>query len=110
MATATVDTAALATLINQCFAKVLNGTYSASDQNRFLIEGKRLRGQLMNLLSAQFDAAVPQLATVNASLAKLNTKLSDDATVLANTAKTLNDIDTLVGNLDGLLKLAAGFV
>ena len=108
--TAPVDTATLTTVINQCFANAMDGRFSPADQNSFLIEGKRLRGQLLNLLSAQFDAGSAKLTAANASLAKVNTDLTNSATVLANTAATLNDVATLVSNLDNLLTTATSFV
>jgi hypothetical protein len=108
--TAPVDTATLTKVINQCFANAMDGRFSPADQNSFLIEGKRLRGQLLNLLSAQFDAGSAQLAAANTNLGKANTDLSNSATVLANTAATLNDIATLVTNLDNLLTTAKSFV
>jgi hypothetical protein len=107
---ATVDTATLATVINQCFSYATDGRVSAQDQNSFLVEGKRLRGQLLNLLSAQFAAGSAQLAAANASLTAVNAGLTQSATVLANTAQTLNSISTLVGSLDQLLSIATSFV
>ena len=109
-ATAPVDTATLTTVINQCFANAIDGRFSPADQNTFLIEGKRLRGQLLNLLSAQFDAGSAQLVAANNKLTTVNTELSNSASVLANTAGTLNDIASLVSNLDSLLTTAISFV
>jgi hypothetical protein len=110
MATAPVDTATLTTIINQCFAFSMNTQLSVQDRNGFLIEGKRLRGQLLNLLSAQFDAASQQLAAANQSLNRINTSLAQSATALANTAQTLNNIASLVSTLDKLLSIATSFV
>jgi hypothetical protein len=110
MATAPVDTSTLATVINQCFSYATDARFNAPDQKSFLIEGKRLRGQLLNLLSAQFDAGSAALVTANNSLSAVNTQLTNSATVLANTAQTLNSIATLVGTLDKLLSVAASFV
>ena len=107
---ATLDTATLSTIVNQCFANSTNSQFSSQDRNNFLVEGKRLRGQLLNLLSAQFNAGTPALTAANNALAKVNGDLSNNATVLANTAQTLNDISSLVSNLDKLLPLAASFV
>lgn len=110
MATAPVDTATLTTIINQCFSYATDARVSPADQNTFLIEGKRLRGQLLNLLSAQFDSTTTQFAAATNSLTAVNTALSKSATVLANTAQTLNNITTLIGNLDKLLAVATSFV
>lgn len=107
---ATVDTPTLTSIVNQCFANSMDNQFSPADRNNFLVEGKRLRGQLLNLLSAQFNAGTPGLTAANTSLKTVNNDLSNSAAVLANTAKTLNDISSLVGNLDKLLPLAASFV
>jgi hypothetical protein len=110
MATATVDTATLTMVINQCFSYAMDARLSPQDQNSFLVEGKRLRGQLLNLLSAQFDSGSPQLASANSKLTAVNTSLSQNANVLANSAQTLNNIANLVSTLDKLLSIATSFV
>lgn len=107
---ATVDTATLTTIINQCFANSMDGRFSSSDRAQFLVQGKRLRGQLVNLLSAQFTAGTPELTAANTSLQQVNSDLSNSANALANTATTLNDVASLVSNLDKLLPLATSFV
>jgi hypothetical protein len=110
MATTPIDTTTLTMIINQCFSFAMDARVSPADQNSFLIEGKRLRGQLINLLSAQFDDTTAQFAAATASLTKVNTALSNSATALANVAATLNGITTLIGNLDKLLTVATSFV
>jgi hypothetical protein len=110
MATAPIDTVTLTSIINQCFSFATDARVSPTNQQAFLIEGKRLRGQLLNLLSAQFDAATPTFATATTALSDVNEMLSNDATALANTAATLNGIATLVSNLDKLLAVATSFV
>jgi hypothetical protein len=110
MATTQIDTTTLTTIINQCFSFATDAQFSPADQNSFLIEGKRLRGQLLNLLSAQFDNTTAQFAAATASLTAVNTALSNAATALANAAATLNTITTLIGNLDQLLTVATKFV
>lgn len=110
MGTATVDTETLTTIINQCFSYATNTQLSAQDRNSFMVEGKRLRGQLMNLLSAKFDAGCQELAAANENLTKVNATLAQSATVLANTAQTLSSIASLVGTLDKLLSIATSFV
>jgi len=110
MANARIDTVTLTGIINQCFGFATDGRVSPSDQQTFLIEGKRLRGLLLNLLSAQFDDGTAAFATASAALSTVNKKLSKDATALANVAATLDGIATLVGNLDKLLSIATSFV
>jgi hypothetical protein len=110
MANAPIDTVTLTTIINQCFAFATDGRVSLSDQQSFLIEGKRLRGLLLNLLSAQFDDTTANFTTASNALSSVNAKLSNAATALANTAATLNGIAALVNNLDKLLGVAASFL
>lgn len=110
MATTPVDTVTLTTIINQCFSNATDARFSVKDQNAFLIDGKRLRGQLLNLLSAQFDNTTAQFAAATESLAQVNDALSNSVDALENTAATLNDIATLIGNLDQLLTIATSFV
>jgi hypothetical protein len=110
MATAPIDTTTLTAIINQCFSYATDARVSASDQNTFLIEGKRLRGQLLNLLSAQFDSTSTQFTAATTSLNAVNTSLSQSATALSNTASTLNSVASLVSNLDKLLAVATSFV
>jgi hypothetical protein len=110
MANVPVDTVTLTTIINECFSYATDLQLTPADQNGFLIAGKRLRGQLLNLLSAQFDNTSTQFAAAAKSLTAVNTTLATDATALANTATTLKNIGTLVSNLDKLLTVATSFV
>src|SRR5438105_1036312 len=98
-----VDTTTLSGIIDQCFAFSSDGRLSDDQQGAILADGKRLRGLLLNLLSAQFDDGTPAVLAANKQLTALNNELSDSATALANTAQTLNNIASLVGNLDKLL-------
>jgi geranylgeranyl pyrophosphate synthase len=105
-----VDTKTLTDIINQCFDFSMDGRFSQAQRNIFLAEGKRLRGLLINLLSAQFDDGNRPLLDSNDQLSKVNAKLSDSTAALANVAQTLSDVATLVGNLDKLLNVAASFL
>ena len=105
-----VDTTTLTDIINQCFAYSSDGRLSAAQQGIILADGKRLRGLLLNLLSAQFNDGTQAVLAANSQLATVNTELTNSAAALANTAQTLNDVVSLVGNLDKLLNLAASFI
>jgi hypothetical protein len=105
-----VDTSTLTDVINQCFDYSMDGRFDLNQQSAFLAEGKRLRGLLLNLLSAQFDDATPAVLKANKQLDAVNTSLSDATAVLAKTVQTLNEIAALVGNLDKLLNVAASFI
>jgi len=101
---ATVDTSTLTSIINQCFANSMDQQFSDAVRNNFLLEGKRLRGDLINLLSAQFDEGTPALTAANAVLKTVNDDLSQSATKLGNTAQTLSDIASSEQNLDKLCR------
>jgi hypothetical protein len=104
------DTTTLAAIVDQCFDYSMDGRFSLKQQNVFLTDGKRLRGSLLNLLSARFDDGTQALLDANEQLTKINARLEDSAVVLAHVAQTLNDIATLVGNLDKLLNVATSFL
>ena len=110
MGAATLDTVKLTGIIKRCFANAIDDRFSDVDQNRFMLEGKRLRGQLLTLLSAQFDAGSAPLQAANAALSAVNDKLEDDAAVLDNVTDVLTQISTLVTSLDNLLTAAIGFL
>jgi hypothetical protein len=105
-----VDTTTLADIINQCFAYSSDGQLSDDQQGMLLADGKRLRGLLLNLLSAQFDDGTQAVSDANNKLTAVNMKLANSAEALANTAQTLNDVASLVGNLDKLLNVATSFI
>ena len=105
-----VDTTALANIINQCFDYSSDGRIPSSEQTAFLADGKRLRGLLLNLLSAQFDDGTQAVLDTNKQLAAVNRQLGDAAASLAQSAQTLNTLANLVGNLDKLLNVAANFL
>lgn len=105
-----VDTTTLANIINQCFDYSSDGRIPSSEQAAFLADGKRLRGLLLNLLSAQFDDGTQVVLDTNKQLAAVNRQLGDAAASLAQSAQTLNTLANLVGNLDKLLNVAANFL
>lgn len=105
-----VDTTTLASVVTQCFSLATDGRVPADQQTAFLADGKRLRGLLMNLLSAQFDDGTQPVLDANQKLTQVNTELQNAQAVLANIAQTLNNIATVVGALDKLLNSAAAFV
>lgn len=105
-----VDTTTLTEIIDQCFDLSMDERFTDVQQKKFLAEGKRLRGLLLNLLTAQFDKGTQTLIDANNQLDAVNTALSDSVAVLANAADTLNQVATLVGNIDKLLNVATNFI
>jgi hypothetical protein len=75
-----------------------------------LADGKRLRGLLLSLLSAQFNDGTQAVLDANGQLKTLNTELANSADALKNAAQTRNDVANLVGNLDKLLNVATKFI
>ena len=105
-----VDTTTLTDSITQYFDHATDGRFSTSERAAFLTEGKRLRGLLLNLLSAQFNNGTQQVLDANAELKAVNTELKAAAANIAKTASTLNNVAHLVGTLDGLLGGAVSFI
>jgi geranylgeranyl pyrophosphate synthase len=105
-----VDTTTLSDSVTQCFDNATDGRFSTSERAAFLTEGKRLRGLLLNLLSAQFNNGTQQVVDANAELKAVNTELKAAAANIAKTASTLNNVAHLVGTLDGLLGVAVSFI
>jgi hypothetical protein len=105
-----VDTTALAEVVGQCFEHSTDGRFTPEERARFLVEGKRLRGLLMNLLSAQFIEGTEAVASANAAVRNVNADLKVSADRLAGIATTLNNVARLVGTFDRLLNVAVSFV
>ena len=103
------DNATLTRLIEQCFDYSMDGRFSPAQQTDFLALGKRLRGCLVNLLSATFQDGTPQVVAANRAIAASNKALNAAVQTLGKTGQVLKDLEQLIGALDGLLKLAARF-
>lgn len=106
----TVDTMTLTSVINRCFEFSTDGGLSDQRRTEFLVHGKRLRGHLMNLLSAQFDEDTDVVVDANKKLKEVNRELADSAAAFERAATTLNNIAELVGSLDKLLNVAVSFL
>ena len=106
----TVDTMTLTAVINKCFELSMDGQLTAAQRSKFLAHGKRLRGHLMNLLSAQFTEGSEALTNANERLSEVNTERKDDAAVLSETTAMLSNIAKLAGTLDRLLNVAVAFI
>jgi hypothetical protein len=105
-----VDTTTLVEIINQCFAYSSDGRLPPDQQMMMLADGKRLRGLLLNLLSAQFNDGTQAVLDANGQLKTLNTELANSVDALKKAAQTLNDVANLVSNLDKLLNVATKFI
>ena len=105
-----LDTASLSTLITQCFFLSGDGRLSAEKRSAFLVAGKRLRGLLVNLISAQFDDTTQEVLDANQQMQAASDKVKQLSVSLKKLDDTLNTVNTVVQTLDGLLSLAAKFV
>ena len=103
------DNVQLTQIIERCFDCSMDGRFSPAQQTDFLAAGKRLRGSLLNLLSATFNDGTKEVVDANQMLQQRNQELANSAQLLNNATAVLKKLTELVGVLDGLLKLAAGF-
>lgn len=104
------DTVTLTKIINKCFDHSMDDRFSDKQRARFLAEGKRLRGHLLNLLTAEFEEDAPELLEANEKLAAVNKQIAKATTALADTADAIRNVANLVGILDRLVGIAAAFV
>jgi hypothetical protein len=105
-----IDAVTLTEIIDRCLDYSMDGRFTQSQRSRFLALAKRLRGSLLNLLSARFEAGTKGLQDANESLATINKSLKNTADTLAKAAETLADLTKLVGALDKLLGVAGRFL
>ena len=64
-----VDSVTLTEVIDRCLDYSMDGRFTQTQRTKFLALAKRLRGSLLNLLSARFDEGTEGLAEANASRA-----------------------------------------
>lgn len=105
-----VDAVALTVTIDRCLDYSMDGRLTEPERMQFLIAAKRLRGALLNLLSARFDEGTPALSSANAELRRVSTALKKETAVIENAARTLAELTALVAALDRLLGVAVGFL
>ncbi len=103
------ENALLTEIIEACFDLSMHGQVPPEQRADFLALGKRLRGTLVNLLTAEFIEGTAAVSEANRKISELNQALKQEAKALANIANTVEQIGQLVSTLDGLLKLAVGF-
>ena len=104
-----VETVLLTKLIEACLNLSMDSAIPPAQRKEFLALAKRLRGTLMNLLTATFREGTPAVEAANKSVRSLDRTLSRKAAELTNLAETIAEIAALVGGLDDLLKLPVKF-
>ena len=105
-----VDFVTLTEIIDRCLDFSMDGRFTQTQRTKFLTIAKRLRGLLLNLLSARFDEGTEGLDEANASLAEINGRLKKKAETLEKAAQTLADLTKIVGSLDKLLGVVGSFL
>jgi hypothetical protein len=109
MPDAKCDAPRLAQIVERCFDYAMDGRLSPARRTKFLVAGKRLRGSLLNLISARFNDT-EALAAANARLEAVNARLARQKDVLERTSQVIKDLGTLISSLDRLLGTATRFV
>ena len=105
-----VDSITLTEVIDRCLDYSMDGRFSQAQRTKFLAVAKRLRGSLLNLLSARFDEGTAGLKQANDDLTAVNKGLKKEADTLEKAAQTLADLTKLVGALDKLIGVAGQFL
>jgi hypothetical protein len=105
-----VDTTTLTTVISELVDLSMDGQFQDSDQQQFMALAKRLRGTLLNLLSARFNNGTPQVLAANDALTQVNNQVQTLTGNVAATANAIAQLTALVSQLDGLLSLGATVV
>ena len=87
-----IDNTTLVQAIEKCFDLSMDGRVPPADRTEFLTLGKRLRGSLLNLLSAEFAAGTAQVSAANQEIQTVNQSLTTVTNQLANTAQVIADL------------------
>jgi hypothetical protein len=96
--------------IVECFDLSSSGAVPSEFRGEFLALGKRLRGALVNLISAKFSEGTGAVHAANLQIAEVNRRLKAEAKKLNDFADAVRAGAALVGTLDSLLKVAVAFV
>lgn len=105
-----MDTQELVKAIEQCVDLALDGRLSKSQRKKMGLLAKRLRGSLINLLTADFAANSQEVKDAEKKLTEVNKKLSETKEDVDKAANTVKAINKVIGQLDKLLGFAIGFI
>jgi hypothetical protein len=100
------DNQELVKCIEACLDLSMDDRLSQARQNEMLALGKRLRGSLVNLLTAEFPDDLKQVEDANQELQSITQTLTDKNEAIENIANTISKLNQVVKGLDGLLKFA----
>lgn len=100
------DNQELVKCIEACLDLSMDERLTQACQNEMLALAKRLRGSLMNLLTADFPEDLKQVQEANQELLAISQLLADKNKAIENIAHTTSKIKQVVKGLDGLLRFA----
>jgi ABC-type transporter Mla subunit MlaD len=100
------DNQELVKCIEACLDLSMDERLTQTRQNEMLALGKRLRGSLVNLLTAEFPDSLKQVEQANKQLQQVNQDLADRSQAIEQIADTISKLSQVVKVLDGLLKFA----
>lgn len=108
--TASLDSAALASLIGALLDLSTTSGIPTATKDEAAVAARRLRGNLVAILSARFDEGTASLLRVNKRIADLNKGLAQDKVTLDSYAKLVQKASKLVSGLDKLMAQAVKFL
>jgi hypothetical protein len=88
---ARIDSTVLVTIFNQCFDLSMDGRLKPKRRKEFLALGKRLRGSLVNLPTATFDASSQQFKDASSEIDKVNKSLKATTQKIDQAAATMGE-------------------
>jgi methyl-accepting chemotaxis protein len=100
------DNLELVKCIEACLDLSMDDRLPQARQNEMLALAKRLRGSLVNLLTADFAENLKQVEEANQQLQQVNQDLADRNQAIEKVAETIHKLNKVVKVLDGLLKFA----
>ena len=100
------DNQELVKCIEACLDLSMDDRLTQAQQNEMLALGKRLRGSLVNLLTAEFPEDLELVEDANQELQAISQVLADKNQAIEKISATIGKINQVVKGLDGLLKFA----
>jgi hypothetical protein len=105
-----INSANLTDIIDHCFDLSMDGAFKPDQQAAILTAGKRLRGYLLNLLSARFEAGTQAVEDANKQIEGCDRLLSEGIIGLDQMQRALGELAALGKVLDVALSVATKFV
>jgi hypothetical protein len=106
-----LDTPKLTEAINLCFEQSKNTNLQLPQRAQFLFQGKQLRGHLLNLLTAQFDADLQaDVVAANSVLGNVVKALKKDVDDIAKAKERIVELRGVAKLLESLIKNAVSFL